>query len=60
MKILVIEDEISLQQAIVSFLEKEEHLCEVASDYDEGMYKVSLYNYDVILLDLPLLCQYNL
>ena len=55
MKILVAEDEISLQQSISDYLEKEGNICEVASDYNEASYKASLYSYDIVILDLNLL-----
>lgn len=54
MKILIAEDERSLQDSIKTFLEKDSNICETASDYDEASYRVSLYDYDIILLDLNL------
>lgn len=54
MKILIAEDEQALQSSIRTYLEKENYLCETASDFEEASYKVSLYEYDVILLDLNL------
>ncbi|MGI9550687.1 MAG: response regulator transcription factor [Aurantibacter sp.] len=55
MKILIAEDEIALQQSITTYLEKDGNVCEVASDYREAAYKVDLYDYDVIVLDINLL-----
>lgn len=55
MKILIVEDEITLQQSIATYLQKEANICEVASNFIEGSYKASLYDYDVILLDLNLI-----
>lgn len=55
MKILVAEDEIFLQRSIADYLEKEGNICEVASDYNEASYKVSIYAYDIVILDLNLL-----
>ncbi len=55
MKILIAEDEQVLQQSIVSYLQKEANVCEVASEYHEALYKVDLYDYDLILLDINLL-----
>jgi DNA-binding response OmpR family regulator len=55
MKILIAEDELALQQSIVSYLQKEANVCEVASEYHEAIYKVDLYDYDLILLDVNLL-----
>lgn len=55
MKILIAEDEQSLQHSIKTFLEKDGNICETASDFQETSYKVSLYDYDIILLDLNLI-----
>lgn len=55
MKILIAEDEISLQDSIQKFLQRDGHICESASDYHEAVYKVSLYEYDLILLDINLI-----
>ena len=55
MKILIVEDEIDLQQSIASYLQKEANLCETASNFIEGSYKASLYDYDIILLDINLI-----
>lgn len=54
MKILIAEDELSLQNSIKTFLEKDGNICETASDFDETSYRVSIYEYDIILLDLNL------
>lgn len=55
MKILIAEDEQSLQNSIKTFLEKDHNICEAASDYEETAYRISLYDYDIILLDINLL-----
>ena len=54
MKILIAEDEIDLQQSIATYLERDGNVCEVASDYEDAAYKVDLYDYDLILLDVNL------
>lgn len=54
MKILIAEDELALQQSIATYLERDGNVCEVASDYDDAAYKVDLYDYDLILLDVNL------
>ncbi|WP_373519440.1 response regulator transcription factor [Pricia sp.] len=54
MKILIAEDEIALQQSIATYLEKDGNVCEVVSDFDDATYKVGLYDYDLILLDVNL------
>ncbi len=55
MKFLIAEDEIDLQQAIVTYLQRDGNICEVASDFNEAEEKVSMYDYDVIILDLNLI-----
>ena len=54
MKILIIEDERSLQELIARALLKEHYVVEVASTYGEAWEKLSLFSYDCILLDIML------
>ena len=54
MKILVIEDEPSLQELIKQSLEKERYVVECASNYDTATQKIGIYDYDCILLDIML------
>ena len=54
MKLLIIEDEKELSDGIVSYLGKEDYLCEQAFTFDDAMLKVGVYEYDCILLDLML------
>ena len=54
MKILIVEDEIGMQQSIVTYLQKDGHICETASNFCEGSYKSDLYTYDIIILDINL------
>lgn len=54
MKLLIIEDERQLSDDIVSFLSREDYLCEQAFCVSEAMNKVDIYEYDCILLDLML------
>lgn len=54
MKILVIEDELELQQTIKASLLKESYVVEVASEFYEAQEKISIYDYDCILLDIML------
>lgn len=54
MKILVIEDERELSQNIVSYLSTDNYRCEQAYTFEKALEKISLYNYDCILLDLNL------
>lgn len=54
MKILLIEDEPSLQELVKQFLEKERYIVECASNYNCALQKLEDYNYDCILLDIML------
>lgn len=54
MKILIIEDEYEISKAIESFLASENYIIEKATDYNSGIEKISLYEYDCILLDITL------
>jgi DNA-binding response OmpR family regulator len=54
MKLLVIEDEESLQKSIVEYFTHEDFLCEMASTYQQGIEKVEDYQYDCIILDINL------
>ena len=51
MKILVIEDEKELLEAITASLEKEHFLVESAGDFNAAFEKISVYEYDCILLE---------
>ena len=54
MKLLIIEDEASLQELMTATLKKEGYVVENAMDYNEAMDKLGTYNYDCVLLDLNL------
>lgn len=54
MKILVIEDELSLLETIVTYLEGEGYRCEQATSFDAGYQKINLYEYDCLLVDIGL------
>lgn len=54
MKLLIIEDEQGLRDNIVQFLQKEQFIVEAVADFHSAMEKVSLYDYDCILLDVGL------
>ncbi|MBI3500255.1 MAG: response regulator transcription factor [Bacteroidetes bacterium] len=54
MKILLVEDEVSLGDSIITFLKKEGHLCEWVKNFNAGDEKVSLYQYDCALIDIGL------
>lgn len=54
MKLLIIEDERQLSDDIVSYLAREDYLCEQVFTFREAMMKVEVHEYDCILLDLML------
>ena len=55
MKILIAEDETELQKSMALYLERDGNICETASDYHEALYKIDLYEYDILILDVNLL-----
>lgn len=54
MKILVIEDEQALLDSIMDYFKGDGNICECATSFDSANEKISIYNYDCILLDLGL------
>lgn len=54
MKILIIEDEIELSESIMMYLKNEGYLCEYALNFDSAVEKISLYPYDIVVVDLNL------
>ncbi|WP_321479543.1 response regulator transcription factor [uncultured Bacteroides sp.] len=54
MKILIVEDEKSLSDSIADFLVSQNYVCEQATNYVDALERISLYEYDCILLDLML------
>ena len=54
MKILIIEDEIELLSTLKDYLSSEGFLCEVATSYFEAEDSLSVFKYDIIVLDLTL------
>ena len=54
MKILVIEDEPDMRDAIVKSLQQEEYIVETAGDYFSAMEKLGIYQYDCCILDIGL------
>ena len=55
MKILIVEDEKALLQSIANYLEKDGNVCETASSYEDALYKIDLYEYDLLVLDINLI-----
>ncbi|GGG91681.1 DNA-binding response regulator [Parapedobacter pyrenivorans] len=54
MKLLIVEDEKGLRENIIQFLHKEQYIVEAAPDFRSAIEKISLYDYDCILLDVGL------
>ena len=54
MKLLIIEDESSLQELMTATLKNEGYIVENAMDYHAAMEKLGAYSYDCVLLDLNL------
>ncbi|ALL07024.1 two-component system response regulator [Pedobacter sp. PACM 27299] len=54
MKFLIVEDEEGLRKSIDQYLTAEGNICDWASSYEQGYQKLSLYDYDCVLLDLTL------
>ncbi len=54
MKLLIIEDEISLQEIMASTLKKEGYIVETASTCRAAEDKLSVYSYDCVILDIGL------
>ena len=54
MKLLVIEDELSLQEIMAATLRKDGYVVETASTYAAAVEKLGTYSYDCILLDITL------
>ncbi len=54
MKILLIEDERELSDAMLDFLKTQGHICEIAEDFITASDKIHLYIYDIIIVDINL------
>jgi DNA-binding response OmpR family regulator len=54
MKVLIVEDELSILKNVKEYLEKEDYICEEANNFDEGLSKINDYDYDCVLLDINL------
>jgi len=53
-KILVVEDEPSLNKKIVEYLSNRQYLCESVATYAAALEKIDCYEYDCIVLDIML------
>ncbi|MFQ3245622.1 MAG: two-component system response regulator PhoP [Arenicella sp.] len=54
MRILIIEDELSLQQQLATTLREQDYVVDVASDGEEGLYFAQEYPIDLAIVDLGL------
>ena len=54
MKILIIEDEIEIAASMKSYLKSNDIHCEMANNCQTALDKITMYDYDCILLDLML------
>lgn len=54
MKLLIIEDELSLQELMTKALKQEGYVVENAVDFETAMEKLGVYSYDCVLLDINL------
>ena len=54
MRILIIEDEFNLADAIASRLKKEKYQVDICTDGEEGLYNATTNIYDLIILDVML------
>lgn len=54
MKLLIVEDEISLLRSIKDYFEQSDFLCEGVQTYSEAVRKIEDFDYDCIILDINL------
>ena len=54
MRVLVVEDEPDMRDAIAMFLREENYSVDTAADGKEGLYKARNWDYDAIILDVML------
>ncbi len=54
MKLLIVEDNLKLLEAITETLKSEKFLCETAIDFGTAHEKIFLYRYDVLIVDINL------
>lgn len=54
MKLLLIEDEKSLAMSIQNYFQRENFICEWASNYESAIEKINVYRYDCVLVDIML------
>ena len=54
MKLLIIEDNLTLLSSIAKSLLAENYLCETAADFQSAEEKIHLYEYDIVVVDINL------
>jgi len=54
MKLLIVEDNHKLLEAVKETMEAEKYLCETAVDFETAHEKIFLYQYDIIIVDINL------
>ena len=54
MRILIVEDEVSLAELVANRLKKEKYIVDISNDGEEGLYNALEDVYDLILLDIML------
>ncbi len=54
MKLLIVEDELALKESLIEYLSASGYLCESATDFNEAVEKIELFDYDCIVLDIML------
>ncbi|MCX6227503.1 MAG: response regulator transcription factor [Bacteroidia bacterium] len=54
MKLLIVEDETFIRESVQEFLISEGFLCEATATFSEASFKLDLYEYDLILVDITL------
>jgi DNA-binding response OmpR family regulator len=54
LKLLIVEDELSLRDTIEKYFTEEGSICEVCGDLKAAIGKIAVYEYDCILLDIGL------
>ncbi len=54
MKLLIVEDNAKLLEAITETLESEKYLCETSLNFQSAHEKIFLYNYDILIVDINL------
>jgi DNA-binding response OmpR family regulator len=54
MKVLIVEDEHEMARSIVQYLRQESYVCEVAYSVKDAEERITMHDYDCILLDITL------